>query len=206
MKMCIYQLLENLKLKELDSYYRLTDSQYCALVGAYNDERESAKAKRQLKEFPPLSLWNHGNPKHQHLAISLWSGLVTALIVLAPTLSRQAVEGQLNIPLTHRVNSLLPLTHPMLTWCQAAFCINEIWCLVVWKSYSQTHLTAKNMPWLTLWFECFPLDNESGLHSINLKAASSFPPIASLHDLSPPLIHVADVEDKNRLWLLNHFS
>ena len=67
-------VLDNTKLKELDNFYRLTDSQYSALVSAYSEEREIAKAKRQLKDFPPLSLWNPGSPKHQQLAISLQCG------------------------------------------------------------------------------------------------------------------------------------
>lgn len=66
--------LDSSELKQLDNDYRVTDSQYCALVSAYNKERQTARAKKRLKSFPPLSLWNPDKLQYQQLALSLCGG------------------------------------------------------------------------------------------------------------------------------------
>lgn len=53
------------------------------------------------------------------------------------------------------------------------------------------------------WFDQSERDRESGLHTVTLDSSCNACKVASIFDLSRPVVHALDCHEQNKLWLLN---
>ena len=54
------------------------------------------------------------------------------------------------------------------------------------------------------WFDDHSVDTESSLIFAKLDSTSAYNPICTVDSLSPPLIYAIDIDDPNKIWILNY--
>lgn len=189
--------LNNPKLKELDCYYRRTDSTYCTLIDAYEKERNAAKKKRL---FPPLTSWL-AKKEYSADQVDLFNG-PSATIECYQTytivndngiyVKYSSCESHSNFDSSYiHLNRKSPFHSGNLMFGRIQMIFKH-----------RFNRNERILVYVT-WFES-TFDLQSGLYSLDteFQLQAPLPPIISIYDLSKPLIHACETKP-NRVWILN---
>ena len=197
-------LLNEEQLFHLEIFYRMVDSDYKALLSAYEKDKDHASC---IEDFPPLSCWQPENTQSlSPCQLQLCQGPSKSIAAL-PVYVKQDEHGRkvkystatADDPASSFTSSYVALKafttderathHVVFGRIQMIFkhCFNQCERVLAYVH----------------WFDRPQRDVESGLYTVNLNSFASVHKVVSLTDLSRPIAHAVDCDDPNKLWLLN---